>query len=65
LAVQDKCHHPGLNASGLEFQKDETHGLVVVLGVEFEGQEVIAVDVDGKVGVAPDGTATFPVGRHL
>jgi hypothetical protein len=39
--------------------------LVVVLGVEFEGQDVIAVDVDGKVGVAPDGTATFAMGRHL
>ena len=39
--------------------------MVVVLRVELEGEEVIGVDVDSKIGITPDGTGAFAVGRDL
>ena len=41
------------------------NGVVVVLGIDIEGEDIIRVDVYGKVGITPDGAAALAVRTDL
>jgi hypothetical protein len=46
---------------GLEFEEQEMNGVVVVLGIDLEGEDIIRIDVNGKVGVTPDSATPLAV----
>ena len=52
------------NSFGLEFEQDEARCFIIVFGIEFEREEVVTVDIDGEVSVAPHGACPLPVGPH-
>jgi hypothetical protein len=58
-------HDTRIDPLGLEFEQKQVDGVVVVLGIDLEGQDIIGVDVDGKVGIALHSAATRAVGWDL
>jgi hypothetical protein len=53
------------DAPGLELEKQEMDGMVVVLRIELKSEDVVGIDIDGEIGIAPDGAGTFAVGPDL
>ena len=59
--VQIANHDPRAEPLGFQFQQEQVHGLVTMLRVEFERQEVGTVSLDGEIGVAPDRAWPLPM----